>query len=172
MSLDASSWPLLSVPKHAGFEVTELQSLVANPIRKPSVGGVLILMAELGTDDPDVALLDVVRVFAERGERVTVVSTRYHDDAAVFRARMLRYTHDIHMLAPQLRIQDIPAYLRYLCETRSIDAVFLGSSEVGWAVLPSLFESGPEIAWIAYTADSGLSRGRCSSALRFDRQLV
>ena len=152
---DPQSWPLLSVPKHSGFELTPLEPLIRNVVRRPTTAGVLIVTAELGLDDTDAALLNVVRAFAERGQRVTVVSTRYHDDAAVSRARTLRYTHDIHMIAPQLRLQHVPAYLRYLCDTRNIDTVYLGTSEIAWAALPSLFEAGPDMTWIAFVADSG-----------------
>ena len=143
------------MPKHSGFELTPLEPLIRNVVRRPSTAGVLIVTAELGLDDTDAALLNVVRAFAERGQRVTVVSTRYHDDAAVSRARTLRYTHDIHMIAPQLRLQHVPAYLRYLCDTRNIDTVYLGTSEIAWAALPSLFEAGPDMTWIAFVADSG-----------------
>jgi glycosyltransferase involved in cell wall biosynthesis len=80
--------------------------------------------------------LDLLRQLTERGWEVTIATTLSgdHSWAPLFG----RYTPDIFILHHFLRLVDYPRFLRYLIQSRQVDAVLISHSELGYLLLPYL----------------------------------
>lgn len=114
----------------------------------PHDQSVLFLVRALGDDHAGRATLHQVRLFAERGYRVTVVATHYDDPAGLaLRPFILQYTHDVHVLSDFLRATEFPRFIKHLVDSRGIRRVVLGGSALAYDLVPALGAKLPHVTF-------------------------
>ena len=108
------------------------------------------------SDDPSVAG-DGGRRQVRAGLAPTAHGTRLGshrgDDARrtdPWHAEFGRYTPDIFLLHRFLRLVDYPRFLRYLIQSRQVDAVFVSHSEFGYLLLPYLRAHFPHVTFLDF----------------------
>ena len=108
-----------------------------------TVRRVLMIVPWLAMGGADKFTLDLVQQLWARGWEVTLVTTL--DGAQPWHAEFARYTPDIFVLPRFLPLVDYPRFLRYLAQSRRVDAMFVSHSELGYQLLPYLRAHLPEV---------------------------
>lgn len=134
------------VPRHPmPFDDVRIEPGLANPLAKKARRLLLIApwLTLGGADKFNVAM---VRELVSRGWEVTVATTLAGDNSWL--PEFTALTPDVFVAPHFLRTTDIPAFLRYLIESRSPDAVMVSNSELGYHVLPYLRAYCPAPAYV------------------------
>jgi glycosyltransferase involved in cell wall biosynthesis len=92
--------------------------------------------------------LDVVDQMTRRGWEVSIATTLPGDSS--WFPHFAHYTPDIFILSHFLRLVDYPRFLRYLIQSRQIDAVLMSNSELGYCLLPYLRAYCPGVVFLDY----------------------
>ena len=92
--------------------------------------------------------LDMVEQFVKRGWEITIAVTDRDDNPWL--ARFAHFTPDIFILPNMLRPVDFPRFLRYLAQSRQVDAIFLTGSETGYQLTPYLRAHFPATPLVDY----------------------
>ena len=92
--------------------------------------------------------LELLQQLAQRGWEVTVATTLVGTDA--WHAEFGRHTPDIFLLHRFLRLVDYPRFLRYLIQSRQVDAVLVSNSEFGYLLLPYLRAHFPHVTFLDF----------------------
>ena len=121
-----------------------------NALEKPARKQRILLVVpwfEIGGSDK--FTLDLVRLLTQRGYECTLVATGnsyqpwLHEFAAL--------TPDIFCLERFINYNEYPRFLRYVMDSRDVDAVIITQSEVAYHLIPYLRLNRPEIAILDYT---------------------
>jgi glycosyltransferase involved in cell wall biosynthesis/predicted Zn-dependent protease len=125
----------------------------------------LLIVPHLEMGGADKFNLDLIREMQQRqGWEITVASTRMAGD--VWQPEFENLTPDVFVLAHFLKIDDYPRFLRYLIQSRQIDAVCVTNSMLGYQLLPYLRAHFPELPFLDYLhmEEEGVGGGfpRCS----------
>ncbi len=96
----------------------------------------LLIVPWLAMGGADKFNLDLLSQLVQRGWEVTFATTLSGDHP--WAAEFARYTPDIFILQNFLRPADYPRFLRYLIQSRNMDAVLTSHSEFGYQLLPYL----------------------------------
>jgi glycosyltransferase involved in cell wall biosynthesis len=108
----------------------------------------LLLAPWLTCGGADKFNLDVLGQVTRQGWEVSVATTLNGDSPWL--PRFARYTPDIFILRHFLRLVDHPRFLRYLIQSRQIEAVMIANSEVGYLLLPYLRAYFPEVTFFDF----------------------
>lgn len=127
------------------FEDVRVEPGLANPLAKAAPRLLLIVpwLTLGGADKFNVAM---VRELVSRGWEVTVATTLAGDNSWL--PEFTSLTPDVFVTPHFLHETDVPAFLRYLIESRSPDAVMVSNSEMGYHLLPYLRAHCPEPAYL------------------------
>jgi glycosyltransferase involved in cell wall biosynthesis len=112
---------------------------------KPRLLMILPWLAMGGADKFNLDLLDQL---GRQGWEVTIATTLNSDDRWL--AEFARFTPDIFLLHNFLRLVDYPRFLRYLIQSRQVDAVLISNSELGYMLLPYLRAHFPNVPFVDY----------------------
>jgi glycosyltransferase involved in cell wall biosynthesis len=108
----------------------------------------LLVMPYFTVGGADKFALDAVEQLVKRGWQVTVATTHAADHSWLPRLRAL--TPDVFALHRFLRLVDYPRFLRYLLQSRQIQAVMVSNSELGYLLLPYLRAHAPQAVFLDY----------------------
>lgn len=108
----------------------------------------LLLVPWLACGGADKFNLDLLRQLRQREWEVSVVATLQGDMSWL--PQFTRYTPDVFVLPHFLRLVDYPRFLRYLIQSRHIDAVVISNSEFAYSLLPYLRAYCPHVAFLDY----------------------
>ena len=108
----------------------------------------LLLLPYLTVGGADKFDLDLVGQLVRRGWEVTVVTTLTGDHSWL--PRLSALTPDVFALHRFLRLVDYPRFLRYLIQSRQIEAVLISNSELGYLLLPYLRAHAPQAVFLDY----------------------
>ncbi|MCS6924965.1 MAG: glycosyltransferase [Candidatus Binatia bacterium] len=108
----------------------------------------LLLVPWLACGGADKFNLDVLRQLRQREWEVSVVATKQGDMRWL--PQFARYTPDVFILPHFLRLVDYPRFLRYVIQSRQIDAVLISNSELSYLLLPYLRAYCPHVAFLDY----------------------
>lgn len=133
-----------------------------NPLPHPTGKSIMIIQGWLLVGGSEGGMLEILRHFAERGYRVTMVLTRfkYPEGMALF-SQVSQYTNDIHTMPAFLRMSDFPRYIKYLIDSRGVESVLMSNSQLIYEILPALVEETPGVSWIDYVSEPFLQSSRC-----------
>ena len=113
----------------------------------------MIVQSWLLIGGSEVGFLKVLRQLAEQGYAVTMVLTRFrYPEGVALRPEVAKYTTDIHFLPSFLRLDDFPAYLKYLIDSRDISMVLMSNSQLIYQILPALVEQTPNTRYVDYVS--------------------
>jgi glycosyltransferase involved in cell wall biosynthesis len=108
----------------------------------------LMIVPWLTTGGSDKFNLDLVRQLNARGWEVSIATTLPGDESWL--AAFARETPDIFVLNHFIRLVDYPRFLRYLIQSRQMDAVYVSHSEFGYLLLPYLRAFCPGTAFLDF----------------------
>src|SRR5262249_7153734 len=108
----------------------------------------LFLVPWLTCGGADKFNLDVLEQLSGRGWEISVATTL--DGDSPWLPTFARYTPDIFILRHFLRLVDYPRFLRYLIQSRQVEAVLISNSELGYLLLPYLRAFFPEVAFLDF----------------------
>jgi glycosyltransferase involved in cell wall biosynthesis len=108
----------------------------------------LIIVPWLAMGGADKFNLDLLEQFRKQGWEVTIATTLQGDDS--WFPEFARYTPDIFILHHFLRLVDYPRFLRYLIQSRQVDAVLISNSELGYLLLPYLRAHFANVAFVDF----------------------
>ena len=123
----------------------EPPSLPGEPSEKRSL---LMIVPWLVMGGADKFNLNLVQQLASRGWQVSIACTETGLD--VWQDEFARYTPDIFLLHRTLELQDYPAFLRGLIDSREPEVVFISNSELGYLLLPYLRSCCPAPVYLDY----------------------
>jgi len=92
--------------------------------------------------------LDVVEQLARRGWQVTIAVTDPEEHPWL--GRFARHTPDLFILPNIVRPADYPRFLRYLAQSRQVDAILLAGTEIGYQLAPYLRAHLPDTPLVDY----------------------
>jgi glycosyltransferase involved in cell wall biosynthesis len=138
-------FPRVAWRGQGAFEDVRIEPGLANPLAKGAPRLVLVVpwLTLGGADKFNVAM---VRELVERGWEVTVVTTLAGDNSWL--PEFTALTPDVFVTPHFLHPTDVPAFIRYLIESRSPDAVMVSNSEMGYHLLAYLRAYCPEPAYV------------------------
>jgi hypothetical protein len=149
--LSSATFPQARVKKHVALEPISWAPPFENHIPLQTGKSIMIVQGWLLVGGSELGMLEVMRHFAERGYRVTMVLTRLkYPEGLALHSLVAQYTNDIHTLPSFLRMSDFPRFIKYLIDSRGIHAVLMSNSQLIYEILPSLAEQLPKVAWIDY----------------------
>ncbi len=170
--------PHRDVPGDQRYATVRDDIPLRNPLEKPAgTRRILLLVPWLEMGGADTFNLDLVGQLSDAGHEFTIATTAPAADRWLHRFAAI--TPDIFCLHRFLNMGDYPRFLRYLIESRQIDAVVLSNSELGYRLLPYLRAHYPHLALLDYNhmeepgwLDGGYPAmsARCGSLL--DRQMT
>ncbi|SGY50981.1 BQ5605_C001g00946 [Microbotryum silenes-dioicae] len=145
---DASNFPH-RVPKHS----SALERIVWDQPFESNLAtsdkSIMFVIPWLYLGGADVGAVRMIRLYAEKGYRVTVVCTLFDPPAGIeLRPEALQWTHDVHVLPSFLRARDFPRYFKYLVESRGINQIVLSNSQLTYEMMPALVEQMPDVEFI------------------------
>lgn len=108
----------------------------------------LLLVPWLDAGGAEKFTLDLLRQLAARGWECTVATTLAGRDH--WRADFLAVTPDVFVLHALLPLADHPRFLRYLIDSRRVDAVLIAHSLFAYLALPYLRARCPDTAFLDY----------------------
>ncbi|MGO8949649.1 MAG: glycosyltransferase [Ktedonobacterales bacterium] len=127
------------------YPAVKVQSPISNPLAKPEgTRRILLLAPRRNSGEADTFNLALVRALSCRGCDFTVVASQVVNDAGV--QRFAEFTPDVFILPNFLQYADYPRFLSYLIESRQMDAVLIGGSELGYGLVPFLRTHHPQLA--------------------------
>ncbi len=130
-------------PDKAGRVQVSDELPFTNPLTKTRPR-LLMLVPWLSFGGAEKFTLDLLRELRRRGWEVTVAVTL--DAEHHWASRFTDETPDVFLLPRFLRLNDYPRFVRYLVESRAVDAVLIAHSEVGYLLLPYLRAHHPHLA--------------------------
>ena len=113
--------------------------------RKPRLLLVLPWLTMGGADRFNLSLL---KQLCERGWEVTIATTLEGDHA--WQPEFAAHSPDIFVLHRFLNLADTPRFLRYLAQSRQVDALLISHSELAYHLLPYLRAHLPDVALLDY----------------------
>jgi glycosyltransferase involved in cell wall biosynthesis/GT2 family glycosyltransferase len=131
-----------------GAHETVVDELPCENVLAKKTRRVLIIVPWLAMGGADKFTLDLLQQLTQRGWEVTVATTLAGTDA--WHAEFGRHTPDIFLLHRFLRLVDYPRFLRYLIQSRQVDAVFISHSEFGYLLLPYLRAHFPHVTFLDF----------------------
>jgi glycosyltransferase involved in cell wall biosynthesis len=134
----ADQRPFAPIPQVLPFE---------NRLARVGTRRVLVLLSLLDVGGVSTFALDMLRQLTERGYNCTVAATMLSRHA--LQSEFERYA-DVFVLDRFLQRADYPRFLRYLIESRGIDAVLISNSTFGYRLLPYLRAHCPHVALADY----------------------
>jgi glycosyltransferase involved in cell wall biosynthesis len=96
----------------------------------------LIIAPWLTMGGSDKFTLDLVRELTRGGWEITIATTL--DASGSWQAEFERHTPDVFLLHRFLALPSFPRFLRYLAQSRQVEAVLVTHSELGYQLLPYL----------------------------------
>jgi glycosyltransferase involved in cell wall biosynthesis len=108
----------------------------------------LLIVPWLTLGGADKFNLDLVARLTTAGWEITIATTLTGDHAWL--PEFQRHTPDVFVLSHFLRLPDYPRFLRYLIQSRDVDAVLVSHSELGYGLLPYLRAHAPDVAFLDY----------------------
>jgi glycosyltransferase involved in cell wall biosynthesis len=108
----------------------------------------LMILPWLTTGGSDKFNLDLLQQLNARGWEVSIVTTLPGDESWL--PAFARETPDIFVLNHFLRLVDYPRFLRYLMQSRQVDAVYMSHSEFAYLLLPYLRAYCPGAAFLDF----------------------
>ena len=108
----------------------------------------LLIVPWLAMGGADKFNLDLLTQLGSRGWEVTIATTISGEHS--WWAQFARYTPDIFLLDRFLRPADYPRFLRYLIQSRDMDAVLIANSEFGYHLLPYLRAYFPTLPFLDF----------------------
>lgn len=138
-------FPYIRKRHHRAFQDVRVEPGLANPLAKESPRLLLIVpwLTLGGADKFNVAM---VRELIARGWEVTVATTLAGDNS--WHPEFTKLTPDVFVTPNFLPKADVPAFLRYLIESRRPDSVMVSNSEFGYHLLPYLRAHCPEPTYV------------------------
>jgi glycosyltransferase involved in cell wall biosynthesis len=121
----------------------------ANRLQPTGMRRILIVLPAIRVGGADRFALDVAEGLMARGDKVSVVLTR-GEEANTWIEELRKITPDVFDLPSFLRAGDIPRFLRYLIESRSITHVWISNSILGYQLLPLLRAYCPHVTFVDY----------------------
>ena len=112
---------------------------------KPRLLMILPWMAMGGADKFN---LDLLKQLNGYGWEVTIAATL--EENFSWLPLFARYTSDIFIMYHFLNLRDYPRFLRYLIQSRQVDAVLISNSELGYLLLPYLRSHFPDVAFLDF----------------------
>jgi glycosyltransferase involved in cell wall biosynthesis len=109
---------------------------------------ILLLLPWMTCGGADKFNLDMVEQLTQRGWEVSIATTLAGDSS--WFPQFARHTPDIFILPHFLRLVDYPRFLRYLIQSRQVDAVLISNSELGYLLLPYLRSQCPNVMFLDY----------------------
>ncbi|KAM0750280.1 UDP-Glycosyltransferase/glycogen phosphorylase [Meredithblackwellia eburnea MCA 4105] len=112
---------------------------------------ILFVLPWVAFGGADRAALNMLRMYAAEGYRVTVLATFHEPPVSIsLRPYFLQYTHDFHIMPTFLRIQDMPRFIKHIVESRGIEEVLILGSMLMYEMLPALTQQLPYVRFIDY----------------------
>jgi glycosyltransferase involved in cell wall biosynthesis len=108
----------------------------------------LLIVPWLTIGGADKFNLDVLEQLTRRGWEVSIATTLKGNSSWL--PQFARYTPDIFVLPHFLRLVDYPRFLRYLIQSRQIEATIITNSELGYFLLPYLRAYCPEVTFLDF----------------------
>ncbi len=137
----------------------------------------LLIAPWLAMGGSDKFNLDLITQLGSHGWEVTIATSLSNEHSWL--AQFARLTPDIFLLDRFLRPADYPRFLRYLIQSRDVDAVLISNSEFGYHLLPYLRAHFPTLPFLdfCHIEEEGWKNGgypHMSVTYRdlLDRQLV
>jgi len=138
------------IPRLKPAEATAKEPDAFGPI--PVVGSarprLLLIVPWLALGGADRFNLNLTQQLTQRGWHVTIATTIEHPDP--WRETFATHTPDLFSLPKFLTPELQPAFLKHLIRSRSIDAVMISNSMLGYACLPYLRAHCPDTAFLDY----------------------
>ena len=144
---EPGGFPGVEKQHHLPHEVVVDQLPLRNPLRK-SKRRLLFVIPWTTTGGADRFNLDLLHQLIARGWEVTVATTLRGDHEWL--PEFTAATPDVFVLSHFLRLPDAPRFLRYLIQSRDVDAVLMSHSELGYRLLPYLRAHFPGLAFLDY----------------------
>lgn len=146
-----NSFPQHAVPRSTRLELIDWNPPYLSGLERGHGKSIMFVESWLLVGGSELGSVEMLRVFAEAGYRVTMVFTRFqYPDGVALRARVGQYTNDLHFLPAFLRMHDFPRYFKHLIDSRGIETVFLTNSQLMYEILPALAEQTPHVKYIDY----------------------
>lgn len=140
-------FPVVANRFHEPHEVLTDELPLSNSLAKRRQR-LLLVAPWLTTGGADKFNLDLVRQLTARGWEVTVATTLRGDHAWL--PEFTAVTPDVFVLSHFLPLPDAPRFLRYLIQSRDVDAVLTSHSELAYRLLPYLRAHCPKVAFLDY----------------------
>ena len=153
-----NSFPSIPIQPHLPYASIPTTLPCANQLRKEKSR---LLMLTGKTDNGGLAQEhDTLEQFVHQNWEVSIVVA---DGDSSCLPVFTQHTPDVFVLPNFLRSVDYPRFLRYLIQSRQVDAVVLFSAELGYLLLPYLRSCAPQTRFIAFcnadeTAHDDLTR--------------
>ena len=145
--LGSRTFPRITVPEPRAHEPVADELPCENVLAKKT-RRVLMILPWLAMGGADKFTLELLQHLTQRGWEVTVATTLVGTDA--WHAEFSRHTPDTFLLHRFLRLVDYPRFLRYLIQSRQVDAVFLSNSVFGYLLLPYLRAHFPHVTFLDF----------------------
>ncbi len=140
-------FPRITLPPQPAFAAVSDDLPCANLLAK-NKPRLLLIARCLAVGGGSKFKLDLVEQLVRRGWDITIAVT--DPDANPWLAQFARFTPDIFILPNMARLTDYPRLLRYLAQSRQVDAIFLTGSEIGYHLAPYLRAHFPDIPLVDY----------------------
>ncbi|MEI7555885.1 glycosyltransferase [Candidatus Chlorohelix sp.] len=141
-------FPEIKLPSHPLYtplsELISCQNLLQK--KKPRL---LMLLNRPDLGGASKFNIDILKEFTKKDWEVTAVCTPRGTDNPLLPS-FAKYTPDIFLLQNHLRLPDYLRFLRYLIESRQIDAIFISCSLIGYYLLPLLRSYYPDLPIVDY----------------------
>jgi hypothetical protein len=171
------SWPTvlppsLLNPSEVAWGPLPFENRVRAPASAADHRSVLIIVDRIYRAPAPVEIFRYVQELASQRWRVTVLETHYHAENDGMRRAFRQYTHDMFVAPLVAPIGHIPRLVNYLVDSRRVRLVIVvaGSATVGYAMLPALRQSAPNVTLVDYVHD-GNATGDAQRSIDMDRYL-
>lgn len=136
--------PVFVTGTEQAYPAVSVESPISNPLDKPQgTRRILFLVKRRNAEGADQFNLELVRSLSGRGYEFTIVASKEASDAGLH--HFAEFTPDIFLLPTFLQYADYPRFLSYLVESRQMDAVLIGGSELGYGLVPFLRAYHPQL---------------------------
>ena len=139
--------PRIQLRDHQPMDTVPQNHPWQNTLRK-NKPRLLLLIPWMTCGGADKFNLDMIVQLTQRGWEVSIAATLPGDSSWL--PQFAQHTPDIFTLPHFLRLVDYPRFLRYLIQSRQVDAVMISNSELGYLLLPYLRAYCPDVAFLDF----------------------